>query len=116
MAPPFCSSQHGGIEVAHCSFRYRVKVQKNHISPKRCFQKSHHSLVCFVCNSPSVAKSSSVKNGDALWAEKEEKKMLMFCSLASLVKIKLCGGNLCDFLGLFFLVVLHPSLQHCGHT
>lgn len=26
-----------------------------------------------VCNSPPVAKNSSVKNGNALWAEKEEK-------------------------------------------
>lgn len=65
-----------------------------------------------MCYSPPVAKSSSVKNGNALWAEKEE-KMLMFCSLALLVKIKLCGGNLCES-GFFFIVVLLPSLQHCG--
>lgn len=67
-----------------------------------------------VCNSSSVAKSSSVKNGNALWAEKEE-KMLMFCSLALLVKIKLCGGNLCESV-FFFFVVLLPSLQYCGDS
>jgi len=50
-----------------------------------------------MCSSQSVAKSHSVKNGDVLWTENEE-KMLMWCSLALLVKIKLCGSNLCAVL------------------
>lgn len=32
---------------------------------------------------------------EMLFGQKKRKKMLMFCSLALLVKFKLCGGNLC---------------------
>lgn len=42
--------------------------------------------------------------------------MLIFCSLALLVKIKLCGGNLCDSFFFSSFLVLLPSLQRCGNS
>lgn len=66
--------------------------------------------VCIV----HLLQKAVVLKMEMLFGQKKRKKMLMFCSLALLVKIKLCGGNLCES-GFFFIVVL-PSLQHCGDS
>lgn len=79
VATPSCSSQRCRIWVL-VKKEYCVKVKKC-ISPRHCFQKSHQTknvlifpgLLCLCVIVLSVAKSSSVNNGDAFWAEKEEK-------------------------------------------
>lgn len=63
-------------------------------------------LLC-PCVVVHLLQKAVVLKMEMLFGQKKRKKLLMFCSLALLVKIKLCGGNLCDFFS--FPVVLLPS-------
>lgn len=98
--------------------RYSVKV----ISLRHCLQKWHQTknvenvlifpgLLC-LCVIVHLLHKAVVLKMEMLFGQKKRKKMLMFCSLALLVKFKLCGGNLCK--SGFFLHCGSPSLQHCG--
>lgn len=92
-----------------------MKVKKC-ISPRHCFQKSHQTknmesvsifpgLLCLCVIVHLLQKAVVLKMEMLFGQKKRKKKMLMFCSLALIVKIKLCGGNLCD--SFFF------SPHHC---
>lgn len=61
-------------------------------------------LLC-LCVVVHLLQKAVVLKMEMLFGQKKRKKMLMFCSLALLVKIKLCGGNLCES-GFFFIVVV----------
>lgn len=76
------------------------------ISPRHCLQKWHQTtnvenvlifpgLLC-LCVIVYLLQKAVVLKMEMLFGQKKRKKMLMFCSLALLVKIKLCGGNLCE--------------------
>lgn len=91
---------------------------KKCISPRHCFQKSHQTknvekvsiFPCLLCPCVIVhlLQKAVVLKMEMLFGQKKRKKMLIFCSLALLVKIKLCGGNLCDSF-FFFLLPCTPS-------
>lgn len=66
-------------------------------------------LLC-PCVVVHLLQKAVVLKMEMLFGQKKRKKLLMFCSLALLVKIKLCGGNLCDFF-LFLLYSFLPALQ-----
>lgn len=98
--------------------RWGVKVKKC-ISPRHCLQKWHQTTnvenvlifpgLLSTCVIVHLLQKAVVLKMEMLFGQKKRKKMLMFCSLALLVKIKLCGGNLCESGFFSFIVVCRSS-------